>query len=97
VKSLLSRREKPLMVAVTTIQGDGSGPNPHAARVARGMTLPHDHYLVRAHPEAFEPAPTGVVRGPSPRSKRGGRYRQDDVHRLRWQVDLRWHAVCSMG
>jgi hypothetical protein len=63
---LIPKREKPLMVAVTTIQGDGSGPNPHAPRVARGMTLPHDHYLVKAHPEAFEPAPTGVVRGSSP-------------------------------
>jgi hypothetical protein len=65
--SLLKQREKPLYVATKTVYGSGGTGNPHAARVARGQTLPEDHYLVRAHPDAFEPVPVGIVRGPVPR------------------------------
>jgi hypothetical protein len=61
------QRAKRLMVAVERIQGRGGTGNPYAARVSRGQTLPEDHYLVQAHPDAFEPAPVGIVRGPVPR------------------------------
>jgi hypothetical protein len=69
---LIPKREEKLVVATKTIHRNNTTGNPHAARVARGMTLPRDHYLVRQNPSAFEPAPTNVMRGPPPGPNEAG-------------------------